>query len=124
MTPVIAYGLLCIFWALANARGIDANVWILHGANFVIHVCTVLYFGLTVHWALGLAMFFEGRLFFDTALSLFRFGWKRIGYVPAKPKSNTDKLEKAVFGNNGILPKVIYALCFIVCLIVYANQKL
>jgi hypothetical protein len=112
-TPVIAYGVICIFWAIANGRYINADGPILHWANMIIHATTCGYFALSVSWILGLAMFFEARPFFDTTLYLTRFGWKKIWYVPDNPSSVIDRLEKAIFGNNGWLPKLIYTAAFV-----------
>jgi hypothetical protein len=83
-----------------------------HGFNGMCHVITCVYFGLEVHWMMGTAMFFTARISFDTALNLMR--GKKIGYVSVNPKSIIDKLEKWVFGYNGVLPKVLYLIIAIV----------
>jgi hypothetical protein len=111
--PQIIYVVWCIFWAYANHRAIDkANEHILHAINGTFHLVICGYFGIQLNWMVGVAMLFEGRLFFDVALNLFRkLG---IGYVPKSPKSIFDKLEKYVFKGNGIIPKIIYAAIVIV----------
>jgi len=43
---------------------------------------------------------------FNTTLNLMR--GLPIDYVPTKPKALTDRIERALFGNNGIIPKILY----------------
>jgi predicted permease len=118
--PQIVYAVWCVFWAYANYRAIDhANERILHGINGLCHLSICIYFGIVIHWMIGLAMFFSSRAIFDTFLNLFRMGWRNIGYVPKNPKSIADKLEKKVFGKKGILPKVIYLIIAIILTIYY-----
>lgn len=113
--PEIAYAIWCVFWAYANYRAIVfANENILHGINGLCHLSICIYFWIVIHWTIGLAMFFYGRSIFDTCLNWFRMGWRNIGYVPKNPKSITDKMEKKVFGKNGILPKVLYIVIAII----------
>lgn len=106
--PQIVYAGWCLFWAYANKVQIINNDRVYHGVNGVFHLATCIYFSLKIHWIIGLAILFEGRLFFDIPLNLFRK--LPIGYVPENPKSLVDKVERGVFGNNGFLPKIIYLL--------------
>jgi hypothetical protein len=117
MTPIIIYALWCVFFAFLNYILIDRlNERVRHGFNGLAHLTVCLYFTLSVSLTTGFIMLLIGRLFFDVPLNLFR---KRpFDYVPDQPRSIVDKVEKYVFRNDGITPKVIYAyLIFILILI-------
>lgn len=112
LTPTIFYAAFCIFFAYLNAHLIEVlNERIRHGFNGIFHATACVYFGLEVHWTVGLQMLLIGRLFFDTPLNLFR--GLPVFYVPEKPRSLVDQVEKALFGNNGWLPKSLYAAVLI-----------
>jgi hypothetical protein len=117
MTPIIIYALWCVFFAYLNYIVIERlNERVRHGFNGLAHLTVCLYFALSVSLTTGFIMLLIGRLFFDTPLNLFRK--KGIGYVSENPKSIVDNVEKYVFRNDGITPKVIYAyLIFILILI-------
>lgn len=119
MIPVIAYGFICIWWGWANGVTIKKENSILHWANMIIHASTCIYFAIYEHWSLGLAMFFEARLFFEIAINLTRK--KGIGYVTPTPTAVTDIIEQAIFGKNGILPKIVYLILFVSLLLIYKN---
>jgi hypothetical protein len=114
LIPQIAYVVFCVFFAFVNYWQIEKlDATVRHGINGIFHATTSLYFGLFVHWSLGICILFIGRLVFDTALNLLRFGVFGIYYVPANPKSIVDRVEKKVFGDNAIIPKFIYAIVIV-----------
>jgi hypothetical protein len=116
--PQIIYIIWCIFFAYLNYIIIEKlNERVRHGINGAMHLLICIYFGIAIHFTVGLSMLFIGRLFFDTSLNIFRMGWRNIGYVPRYPKSIADKIEKKVFGKDGITPKVIYGAAIIVLMI-------
>lgn len=131
LTPEIVYVFFCVFWAYANAKAIQADTWILHGINGLLHLSFCTYFGLAIHPVVSFVLLFAGRLFFDVALNLFR--GLPVAHVPKAPKSKVDQVEIAVFDALfryllkrklrpsypfvvGLLPKIIYALCLMVFL--------
>jgi hypothetical protein len=102
-----SYLLFCIALAYINYRVIAADLRVYHALNGVAHlICWIVCYLLTKNIWLVLTLPFIGRLFFDTMLNLLR--GLPVDYVPKNPKSIVDKTEKKVFGNNGILPKLIY----------------
>lgn len=112
LIPQIAWVVFCLFFAYVNYRLIEkVQERVRHGINGVFGAVTCTYFGIFVDWKLGLAMAFEARLFFDWSLNLWR--GRPLGYVSLSPRSLIDKAEKKVFGLNGILPKVLYAIAII-----------
>jgi hypothetical protein len=92
--------------AYINKRWIDEHYKIRHFWNGAAHVCFIIMCFLNFGWAIALAAPFFIRPVFDAALSLFR-GFS-IGYVSASPKSLIDRIEKKIFRNNGILPKILF----------------
>lgn len=111
LLPQVIYALFCIFFAYANYRVIEVlNQKIRHGINGIFGIVTSIYF-FTQHWEIGLSILFIGRLFFDSSLSLFR--GKKLGYVSPNPISIIDRVEKRIFGNNGLLPKITYLIIII-----------
>lgn len=135
MLALLLYGVFCIGFAWLNARWIKQNKHIYHGLNGAAHLTIIIGCGVFLSPLLAFAMLFEARLVFDTALNLFR-GYP-LGYVPGKPKSIADKVEKVVFEPLfrllwkryrmsyafivGILPKLIYAILFTTLLIIYSH---
>ena len=110
--PYIAYALWCIFFAFLNyIEIVKLDEKILHWFNGLMHLTCALFFGLAVHWWMGLSMPLIGRLFFDVPLNLFRK--LPFDYVPERPKSLLDKAEIFIFFGNGWLPKIIYTLALI-----------
>jgi hypothetical protein len=109
----IIYALWCVFWAYANYRGIVfANVWILHGINGLLHGS--IWYGMVLiskNLEILTVAPFIGKMFFDVALSKFRA--LPLIYIPVKPKSILDQLEKKLFFNNGIYAKVTYLVIII-----------
>lgn len=100
------YALFCVVLAKINAEMIEDGMKIDHKLNGALHItwaiCAVFF-----EWYHPLTVLFTGRVLFDVSLNLFR-GLK-VGYVSPGPESVIDRAEKKVFGNSGLLPKVIYA---------------
>jgi hypothetical protein len=115
--PYIAYAIFCSFFALLNAIVIKRlNEVVLHWFNGLLHLTTVLYFGMAVDPLTGATMLFIARLFFDVPLNLFRK--LPIGYLPLNPKSIVDRFEIMVFGKDGGTDaKLVYCLILIMLLV-------
>lgn len=103
---------LCIFMAKMDAKTIQLGRYPKHWLNATIHVTMAVFGWLIFGWPIGLAVLFESNLAFNIALNTFRD--LSIGYVPPKPTSLIDKLEKKIFGKNGLLPKIIYLVISII----------
>lgn len=106
------YIVFCLLLAYYNKRRIVYDKRILHGINGLLHAlfwCVTLYY--TRSWFPACILPFIGRLFFDAALNLMRR--LPLDYVAQKPKSIVDKFEKSIFGNDGILPKMLYLIIII-----------
>lgn len=112
---ILGYGAFCIGFAALNAYWIRKDKRILHGLNGLAHALIIGFCGYTIDWFIVIPMLFQGRLMFDVALNLFR--GKEFDYVPENPKSIIDKIEKKVFGEDGVFPKVIYLNVFAVSLL-------
>jgi hypothetical protein len=107
------YAVLCVGFALLNAKVIKDDHPVYHGVNFwCFHVpCAILMdMKLDNHW-IFLAAPLIGRVAFDWPLNLFR--GEPVDYVPENPKSLLDRMEKSVFGMDGCTPKIIYLLLLI-----------
>ena len=106
------YALFCIWFAYINFLLIKYEFRIYHGVNGLIHV---LFWMGTIYctkcWELIIVLPFVGRIVFDAALNMMR--GLPIDYLPRKPKSIVDKIEKFVFQNDGLLAKIIY-LTFVI----------
>jgi hypothetical protein len=126
MVVEIFYIAFCLILAYYNKKRISKDKHINHGYNGAMHIaCWVIagfifYFTVGLRaWPLLLALPFIGRDFFDASLNLMRFGISGIGYVPLKPRSFVDKIEKSIFGLNGLLPKIIWLIVAISLNILY-----
>lgn len=106
MIYLIAYSIFCIAFAKMNAIWIKANKRIYHGINGAIHIAAAVAGWYFFGWQIGVSILFAARLVFDTALNLFR--GLAIDYIPAKPKSIVDRIEKRLFRNDGLTPKLVY----------------
>lgn len=109
MIPLL-YIPFCVFFAWVNNQWILHGKRIRHGLNGSLHVLvafTVAYFTKWYHFFTVLLI---TRVAFDWSLNLFR--GLPLDYLPLKPKSIADRVEKAVF-NNGFIPKIIYILLII-----------
>lgn len=113
------YILFSMALAYYNYRRILYDKRIFHGVNGLLHLAFWLgVFLFTKSWFPVVVLPFIGRLFFDSGLNLMRN--LPLGYVPRKPKSIVDKIEKWLFGMDGIAPKFIYTIIIITLNIVYA----
>ena len=98
----------CVAFAWLNAVLIKKGYRIYHALNGLLHLTVAFLIGYFTRWEYGVATLFITLLVFDTALNLFR--GLPIDYVSPKPKSIVDRLEKWVFGNDGITPKILYII--------------
>jgi len=124
----ILYIPFCIFFAWLNAKWIAEGKTIRHGLNGLLHLSVAVLIGWLIKWQYGLCILFITRLFFDVALNLFRK--LPVDYISPEVKSYTglmmdfrkgkviDYVEYKLFGNNGYLPKIIYAMIIVILLTV------
>jgi hypothetical protein len=102
----ILNALLCGGMAAIDADRIESGKKINHWVNGLVHIAVSTGAFFVFDWKIALAILFQSRVVFDVALNLFR--GLPIDYISAKPASLIDRMEKKVFGSNGILPKIIY----------------
>ena len=102
----IVYAALCVYFAKYNAVEIKSDRRIYHGINGAIHLAVVSYTYFKMGGFQAFSMLLVARLFFDIPLNLFR--GIPLDYVPDNPKSIVDRIEKFVFGEDGVTPKLIY----------------
>jgi hypothetical protein len=107
----LTYALLCIVFAVVNANLIKAGKRIYHGLNAGLHLSVMVIACWLYGWP-GIVLLFIARVFFDWSLNILR--GLPLGYVSPAPKATTDKLEKRIFGLDGITPKIIYLTIIIV----------
>lgn len=118
MILLISYIILCIILAYINYRVIIADRRVYHALNGLVHLAFWLtVFLLSRSLILTLCLPFVARLFFDTALNLFR--GLPLDYVPKNPKSIADKVEKKVFGSVGFTPKLIWLMIIVALITIY-----
>lgn len=110
----LLYIAVCIALAAYNADLIKEGKRIYHALNGAIHLTAAILIGYFTNWQYGLAVLFIARLFFDVSLSLMR--GLSIDYISPNPKSIVDKIEKKLFKNNGIIPKILYAFIIVILL--------
>lgn len=114
----LIYIAFCLALAWYNYRRILFDKRIYHGINGALHLA---FWGVVViitkSWFPVVVLPFLGRVFFDAALNAMRR--LPLNYVAKNPKSIVDKVEKSVFGNDGILPKVVYLGLAIALNIIY-----
>jgi hypothetical protein len=105
MICVLSYIIFCAVLAWYNYRRISKDLRIYHGINGALHLaCWVGVYLITKSWWLTASLPFLGKVVFDSSLYLFR--GLPLDYVPKNPKSIMDKLEKKVFPDDGLLPKI------------------
>lgn len=104
--PEVSYFFFCIILAAINHEILIDGKPIKHFWNGLVHLCVAIPAAVFIHWAVGLVLLCNTRVVFDVSLNLMRR--LPIDYVSPKPASIVDKTEKKLFGNNGILPKLIY----------------
>lgn len=122
-----AHAALMLF-NLANV-GIDAyrimnHKRIAHGINFGVYALFVAFLCCVTHWNLGVitllcvSAFCNRQLSFDIPLNIRRrLPWDYV--TKAKPpKAILDRIEIRIFGYNGRAPVVVYAVVWVVCLII------
>lgn len=110
---LILHALFCVFFAYVNAKDIKEGAKIHHGLNGAIFL-TIAGFGAFIHWTVPIVILCNTRVIFDISLNLFR--GLGIDYVSPNPKSIVDKAEKWIFGNSGLVPKILYTLISIILL--------
>lgn len=110
------YALFCIGFAYLNARWILNDKKIKHGLNGAIHLILAIGIAYLTKWYHFFTVVLMARVLFDWSLNLFRH--LSLSYVPLNPKSIMDKIEKKLFGNDGITPKLVYILLIIILLTV------
>jgi hypothetical protein len=117
----ILYAIFCISFAYLNYRLIVKGERIRHAWNGIAHlVVWLLLYLLTKDWKLFIALPFIGRVSFDTALNYFR--GISIYYIPKKPASIIDRIEKWLF-DNAMMARVIYCTFIIAINIWYVTVK-
>lgn len=113
------YAVFCIALAYANKVRIKKDQRIYHGVNGFFHLVVWFVFYVKFKTALVVVLPFIARLFFDAFLNWFR--GLDAGYVPEKPKSIADKVEKFIFRENAITPKVLYFWIILICIIIQSD---
>mgnify|MGYP003442597237 FL=1 len=108
---LILFTLLNFILAAFDASRIKKGKTITHAINAVIYTALVAgtYF-LFHNWVLIVALFFNRMLVFNISLSLFR-GLPAF-YISPNPASVIDKIAKSIFGKNGWLMYLVYAVIF------------
>jgi uncharacterized membrane-anchored protein YitT (DUF2179 family) len=104
---VIIYAVFCILLAYVNYRVIKKGLRVYHALNGLCHAIAFFLLWHFVDIQTALAGLFMARVVFDVCLNKFR--GLPIDYVPQKPKSIIDQLEKKVF-RDGLTPKLVYVL--------------
>jgi hypothetical protein len=104
---MIYYAVFCILLAFVNYRVIKKGLRVYHSLNGLCHAIAFFLLWHFVDIQTALAGLFMARVVFDVCLNKFR--GLPIDYVPQKPKSIIDQLEKKVF-RDGLTPKLVYVL--------------
>jgi hypothetical protein len=103
----ILYAVICVAFAYLNKRWIDQDKKILHGLNGLLHIVAAVVAWWLFDWMVFVIILCEARIVFDISLNKFR--GLEFDYVPIKPKSIVDKLERKIFDEDGVSPKIVYA---------------
>jgi hypothetical protein len=107
-----------------DADRIKANKRIYHGINFGVYtlICAVICW--IAHWNVGVITIFlvsafcNRQLSFDIPLNIYRgLPWHYVS-LAKPPKSITDRIEIRLFGYNGRAPVFMYAVIWVICLII------
>ena len=116
---VIIFTLVNIVLAFIDAHKIIKDKWINHALNGLLYlaILVVPYFLLRNYYLIA-ALLFNRLIFFNIALSLFRFGWAKWDYISPAPTAITDRIAKFIFGNRGKLMYLVYSIIFIALLII------
>lgn len=102
----IIYCFVCIFFAYLNYQWIKKGKRIKHFYNGALHVIVASFAWYIYQWPCFFIILCNANVVFNISLN-----WMRglaIDYIPLKPKSIVDKVERWLFGNDGLLPKIIY----------------
>ena len=113
----LSYLVFCIFFAGLNNEWIQEGKKIKHGINGLIHLIAAAIGWAFWGWPVSVIILCNTRVLFDTCLNLFR--GLPVDYVSPKPAAIMDKIEKKIFGNNGILPKIIYLVISAIMHVIY-----
>jgi len=97
---------LLILLAYNNAIRIEQGKVIHHWLNALFHLSYAFALFYFIEIRVAVSFLLLVNVVFNTTLNLMR--GLPIDYVPTKPKALTDRIERALFGNNGIIPKIIY----------------
>lgn len=111
---ITIYGLFCIAFAFLNADLIKKEKRIYHGINGAIHLTIAGLFWYYSDLCHALAALCIARVLFDWSLNLFR--GLPLDYLPSKPKSIADRIEKELFGGNGLIGKLLCILFAVILL--------
>lgn len=115
------YTIFCIALAYNDSVTIKEGFSVNHKLNGFLHLIWAGVAVILFEWYHFFTVLLIGRVVFDTALNLFR--GVGLDYVSPSPKSKVDIIEKKVFGNKGILPKLIYIALIVVLLISCSPEK-
>lgn len=117
----IIYSLVCVLLAWRDKEKINKGLRIYHAIGGATHITAAVLTSIFFGWWTGFMILLIARIVFNTALNLFR--GLPVDYVSTKPLAITDRIEKSIFGNDGIFPLVIYLVALIVLNIFYAVQN-
>jgi hypothetical protein len=118
MICILSYIVFCIVLAWYNYRRISLDKRIYHGINGALHLLAWAgVYLITRSWWLTASLPFLGKVVFDSSLYLMR--GLPLDYVPKNPKSIIDKIEKRVFPDDGLLPKIAYFVISATLIIVH-----
>ena len=120
--PFAIYAVILFFMAWSDAIAIKHDDPVNHPLNGLVHLLVAALFAIAIHPLAIIASLLEARLVFDLSLNLLRFGWKGALYVSLKPDSKVDQVEKKLFGGNGLVPKIVYAVLFATVLFLLRNR--
>jgi hypothetical protein len=104
----VAYVGVAICLGVINGHLILKDKHPSHFLNGVMHITFAAIYGWLTWWPLSLCILLNTRVFFDAATNLTRK--LSVDYVSPKPSSFVDKVEKKIFKNNGLLPKLTWLL--------------
>lgn len=101
-----------VFFASLNAQWIADGLRVKHAINGLAFITIAVIAALVFHPICFFIILLNTRVVFDTALNLFR--GVGLDYVSPDPKSIVDKIEKKLFQNSGLIPKILYLFLSIV----------
>lgn len=104
------YIAFCIWLAKNNATRIKKGKKINHKLNGGIHILASILAGCLIHWVLFPLILLTARIFFNSALNLFRN--LDLFYVSPDPKSWVDIMEKNLC-KSGVAWFVFYSILWL-----------